>query len=137
MKELEKAVIRLGRLPQTCVTKAARKGALVALKAAKTLAPEDEGNLKKGLILKPEKTKIKGKKVYQVTFNPAMNDIFVKVSKEGKRAYYPASQEYGYFTRNGRYIPGFHYLKKSLENNKAKIEQEVVSVLAKEIDKLK
>ncbi len=137
MKELEKTIRKLGKLPQKCVTKAAKKGAQIALKAAKQKAPFLTGALEEGIILKAEKTKKKGKKVYQVTMNPAMNDVFVKTTKDGKRYYYPASQEYGFITKNGGYVPGFHYLRDSLVDNKERIEKTVVDVLAKEIDKLR
>jgi len=137
MKELEKTIRKLGKLPQKCVTKAAKKGAQIALKAAKQNAPFLTGALEEGIILKGEKTRKKGKKVYQVTMNPAMNDVFVKTTKDGKRYYYPASQEYGFITKNGGYVPGFHYLRDSLVDNKERIEKTVVDVLAKEIDKLR
>ena len=137
MEELEKTIRKLGKLPQKCVTKAAKKGAQIALKAAKQKAPFLTGALEEGIILKAEKTKKKGKKVYQVTMNPAMNDVFVKTTKDGKRYYYPASQEYGFITKNGGYVPGFHYLRDSLVDNKERIEKTVVDVLAKEIDKLR
>mgnify|MGYP001392164245 FL=1 len=137
MKELEKTIRKLGKLPQKCVTKAAKKGAQIALKAAKQKAPFLTGALEEGIILKAEKTKKKGKKVYQVTMNPAMNDVFVKTTKDGKRYYYPASQEYGFITKNGGYVPGYHFLRDSLVDNKERIEKTVVDVLAKEIDKLR
>jgi len=137
MKELERTIRELGKLPQKCVTKAAKKGAQIALKAAKQKAPFLTGALEEGIILKGEKTRRKGKKVYQVTMNPAMNDVFVKTTKDGKRYYYPASQEYGFITKNGGYVPGFHYLRDSLVDNKEKIEKTVIDVLAKEIDKLR
>lgn len=137
MEELEKTIRKLGKLPQKCVTKAAKKGAQIALKAAKQKAPFLSGDLEEGIILKGEKTRRKGKKVYQVTMNPAMNDVFVKTTKDGKRYYYPASQEYGFITKNGGYVPGFHYLRDSLVDNKERIEKTVVDVLAKEIDKLR
>jgi HK97 gp10 family phage protein len=138
MKELEKMIKKLGQLPQKVVTKAARKGAKIAQKSAKSDAPEEVGNLKKGIVLKGERSKIKGKKIYQVTFDRAMNTFFVKMSKDGKkRYYYPASQEYGFMNRDGSYTPGYRYLKKSIENNENKIEKEIVDELSKEIDKLK
>lgn len=135
MKKLEKAIKKLGKLPQTCVTKAARKGARISLIAARRNAPVDTGELKKGIVLKGEKSRVKGKKVYQATFDAAKNDIFAKISKSGKRAYYPASQEYG-FTINGKYTPGYNYMKNSIESNSNKIEKEIVNVLSEEIDKL-
>jgi len=137
MKELERTIRKLGKLPQKCVTKAAKKGAQIALKAAKQKAPFLTGALEEGIILKGEKTRRKGKKVYQVTMNPAMNDVFVKTTKDGKRYYYPASMEYGFITRDGGYVPGFHYLRDSLVDNKAAIERTVVDELAKQIDKLR
>ncbi len=137
MKELERTIRELGKLPQKCVTKAAKKGAQIALKAAKQKAPFLTGALEEGIILKGEKTRRKGKKVYQVTMNPAMNDVFVKTTKDGKRYYYPASMEYGFMTRDGGYVPGYHYLRDSLVDNKERIEKTVVDVLAKEIDKLR
>ncbi len=137
MKELEKTIRKLGKLPQKCVTPAAKKGAQIALKAAKQKAPFLTGALEEGIILKGEKTRRKGKKVYQVTMNPAMNDVFVKTTKDGKRYYYPASQEYGFITKNGGYVPGYHFLRDSLVDNKEQIEKTVVEVLSKEIDKLR
>jgi hypothetical protein len=138
MKELEKMIKKLGELPQKAVTKSAKAGANIALKSAKTDAPIDQGNLRKGIVLKGERLKVKGKKVYQVTFAKSMNTFFVKMSKDGKkRYYYPASQEYGFMTRDGGYTPGYRYMKKSIENNDTAIEKKIVDSLSKEIDKLK
>lgn len=135
IKELEKSLKKLGDVPQKFVSKAAKKGATILLKSAKAKAPELTGTLKKGLMLKGEKSRYKGKKVYQVTFNPAFNDYFVKVSKTGKRAYYPASQEYGFQTRNGGYVPGFHYLRDSVQENEQQVKKTIIDVMSKEIDK--
>jgi len=137
MKELERTIRELGKLPQKCVTPAARKGARIALKAARANAPWETGELANGIILKAEKTRKRGKKVYQVTIDPKKNDIFVKMTKDGKRYYYPASMEYGFITRDGGYSPGFHYLRDALVDNKAAIERTVVDELAKQIDKLR
>jgi HK97 gp10 family phage protein len=138
MRELERTIQRLESLPQKCVTKAARKGANVALKAARNNAPVESGDLKKGLKLTGERARIRGKKVFQVTFNKNMNHLFVKLSKDGsKRYYYPASQEFGFMTRGGGYTPGYRYLRKSIDEHKAEIERTTVDVLASEIDKLR
>ena len=137
MKELERTIRELGKLPQKCVTPAAKKGARIALKAARANAPWETGELSNGIVLKGERARKKGKKVYQVTLDPAKNDIFVKTTKDGKRYYYPASMEYGFITRDGGYVPGFHYLRDSLVDNKAAIERTVVNELAKQIDKLR
>lgn len=135
MKELEKAIKQMGKVPQKVATKAARAGASIALKAAKNNAPVDSGELKRGIILKGERRVKIGKKMYDVMMDPAKNDIFVKMSAEGKRSYYPASQEYGYMTADGGYVPGFRYLRKSITENSRAIESKIVEVAAKEIDK--
>lgn len=136
MKKLERAIKRLGKLPQKCVTKAARSGATVALRAARANAPIDKGDLRGGIILKGERRTKLGKKVYDIMMDPAKNDIFVKMSADGKtRYYYPASQEYGFIARNGRYIPGYGFLKRSITENARPIEKRTVDVLSNEIDK--
>ena len=137
LKELERTIRQLGKLPQKCVTPAAKKGARIALKAARAKAPWETGELSNGIVLKGERARKKGKKVYQVTLDPAKNDIFVKTTKDGKRYYYPASMEYGFITRDGGYSPGFHYLRDALVDNKTAIERTVVNELAKQIDKLR
>lgn len=136
MKELEKSLKELGKVPQKCVTPAARKGMKISLKSARANAPIEDGHLKKGMKLVGEKSKIKGKKVYRVVFDRAKNDIFQKKNSKGEiTGYYPISQEYGFFTRNGRYIPGFHFVEKSLTENAGSIEKKIVDEMGKNIDK--
>ncbi|GIW49203.1 MAG: hypothetical protein KatS3mg079_679 [Caloramator sp.] len=136
VKELEKSLKKLGDVPQKFVTKAAKQGSTILLKKAKQGGWIDRsGNLRKGIILKGEKTKLKGKKVYQVTFDTAYNDVFVKVTKTGKRAYYPASQEYGFRTRNGGYVPGFHFMKNAVVEKQTEVERKIIDVMSKAIDK--
>ncbi len=137
LKELERTIKKLGQLPQKCVTKAARQGANVALRTARLNAPIDSGDLRKGIVLKGEKSRIRGRKVFQVTFDSKMNDVFVKESNDGKRAYYPASQEFGFITKSGRYVPGYRFMRHSIEGNEKAIEKRTIEVLSKEIDKLK
>ena len=62
--------------------------------------------------------------------------MFVKTSKNGKRAYYPASIEYGFKTKNGGYAPGFKFLNNALTDNKNQIEKVIIQTLTDEIDKL-
>lgn len=134
-KQLQKSFKRLGKVPQSAVNKAARVGGRIALQAAKANAPEETGDLKSGIILKKERKQKAGKTVYDVLMDPNMNDIFAKVSKNKKRYYYPASQEYGFMTVNGGYVPGFRFLRNALEDNYKPIKDKVVDVLAKEVDK--
>jgi hypothetical protein len=135
MKELERSMKRLGKVPQKSVTKAAKAGARIPLKSARANAPVDTSDLKSGLVLKGERRKTPGKKVYQVVFDKNKNHIFVKMSKDGKRSYYPASMEYGYITRDGGYVPGYRFLSKSITTNEREIEKKMVDVLSKDIDK--
>lgn len=135
MKELERAFKQLGKVPQSVATKAAKAGATIARKAAKVNAPEESGDLKSGIILKRERRTKPGKAVYDVMMDPAMNDVFVKVSKDGKRSYYPASQEYGFLTVGGGYVPGYRFLRNSIVDNKSAIEHKVVEVAGKAVDK--
>ena len=137
MKELQGSIKRLGKLPQKCVTKAAKSGASIALKAAKAGGWLDQtGEMRKGIIIHGERRKKVAKKVYDIMMDPNKNDTFVKMSKDGKkRYYYPASQEYGFKTKNGKNIPGFHFLRDAIQDNSGAIEKKTVDVLSKEIDK--
>lgn len=64
----------------------------------RTNAPRKTGNLIKGIVPSPweENSAHPGKIVRQVYMDAGMNDTFVKVTKSGKRYYYPASQEFGF-----------------------------------------
>ena len=135
MKQLEKSIKKLGEVPQKHVTASSRKGMNIVLKDAKANAPYDTGMLKKGIKLVGERSRTKAKKVYRVVFDRAMNDVFQKKNKEGKiTGYYPVSQEYGFFAKNGRYIPGYRFISDSLTDNVSKIEKTIVGEMKKRID---
>lgn len=135
-RRLKKSIKEVGKLPQKCVTKAARKGTNVVMKEVKSTAPVDTGDLKRGLKLKAEKSRTKGKKVYQITFSADMNDVFQKKNADGKvTGYYPVSMEYGYFARNGRYIPGYRFMRKAAENKESEVNGVTITTLADELDK--
>ena len=137
LNEAIEMIRKTGQLPQKCVNKAAKKGIQIAKKDAKSGGWIDQtGYLRKSIKEKAEKTKVRGKKVYDLWPDPSFNDVFVKESKTGKRAYYPASIEYGFRTKNGGYVPGFKFLHDSLVNNKDKIEKVIIKTLTDEIDKL-
>jgi HK97 gp10 family phage protein len=132
LDELRKSIKELGKAPG--VTPAARKGMTIAYRSARAKAPEDTGDLKKGIILKKERSR-RGKAVFQVTMDSSMNDVFVKISKDGKRSYYPAAQEYGYITRDGGYMPGAYFMRDALQQNQSKIEKTIIDSMWKSIDK--
>lgn len=149
--ELERAFKELGRVPQTAASKAARAGGTIAHKAAKSNAPVDEGNLKKGLILKRERKTKPGKVVYDVEMDPNKTELYRRDTKTGTRRvggkgsdannrtkggyYYPASQEYGFLTVDGRYVPGYRYLRRAITEHDTEIERKILEVTGKEVDK--
>lgn len=142
MKELQKNLKKLGNVPQKHVTAAAKKGMNVVLKQAKADAPEDTGSLKRGMKLSGERSKFKGKKVYRIVFDSAMNGIFQKKNKNGEiTGYYPVSMEYGFFDRKGKHhekskntgwIVGF--IHSGLTDNTGKIKKTVVDTMKQKID---
>lgn len=135
MRELQKNLKELGKVPQKHVTASSKKAMNIVLKQSRANAPVDTGMLKKGIKLVGERAKVKGKKVYRVVFDRNMNDVFQKKNKEGKvTGYYPVSQEYGFFAKNGRYIPGYRFIHDSLADNTQKVEKTIVDEMKKRID---
>jgi hypothetical protein len=135
MDKLMKDLVKIGKVPQKHVTSASRKAMNEVRKDARASAPYDTGQLKKGIVLKGEKAKEKGKKVYQIVFDPKMNDIFQKKNAEGKiTGYYPVSQEYGFFARDGRYIPGYRFIHDSLASGTHRMEKTIVDTMQTKID---
>lgn len=135
MEGLNRSLKKLGEVPQKHVTSSSRKGMNITLKSARANAPYDTGALSKGMKLKGERSRQKAKKVYQVIFDPRYNDIFQKKNKDGKvTGYYPVSQEYGFFAKDGRYIPGYRFIHDSLAENARKVEKTIVSEMQKKID---
>lgn len=142
-EELEAALKVLEKLPQKCVTGAAKDGAKIVLAAAKELAPVDSGDLKKGIVMKGERRK-KGKKVYDIGMDPNMRDVYSRQTATGKRRtvksggkvkykdgdyYYPASMEFGFMKKDGTKVPGHHFLHNALANNAALVEEKMLKKL--------
>lgn len=138
MKDIEKSLKKMGEVPQKHVTRSARKGMNIVLKDARKNAPKDTGELKRGIKLAGESSrgKSKGKKVYQVVFDRKKNDIFQKKNESGKViGYYPVSQEYGFYTRDGKYIEGKRFISDAFNGNIRKVEKTIVDEMGKRIDK--
>ncbi len=135
MNKVQQSIKRLGKIPQKHVTASVKKGMNIILRDSKANAPVDSGNLKKGIKLAGERAAIKGKKVYRVVFDRTMNDIFQKKNSDGEiTGYYPISQEYGFFARNGRYIPGYRFIHDSLTQNAQKSGKVMVDTMKQKID---
>lgn len=147
MLRLEGALQRIDKLPQKVVTKAAGKGATAARKVIRAKVPVGEtGQLKRGIIRGGERSKVKGKKVYDLMFDPAKNDIFQKPIKNPGEAggksdhgYYPASMEFGFLTRSKgggySYVPGYHFMREGMEESAPTVSTEVVHTMVTELEK--
>lgn len=142
MNELQKSLRRLGQVPQKHVTASAKKGMNIPLKQARKEAPVDNGYLKQGMKLKGERSRKKGKKVYQIVFDASMNDVFQKRDKSGKvSGYYPVSMEYGFFDKKGVYHQGsantgwvVGFVHSAFTENARQIENTIVKEMKKKID---
>lgn len=137
---------RMEEVPQKCISRAAGKGANVIRKAVRGSAPVDTGDLKRGIVRKGERSRKKGKKVYDLMFDPGMNDVFQKPIKNpgeagGKspKGYYPASMEFGFLTRSKgggySYVPGYHFMREAAEASSSVSKRAMVQELNKQIDK--
>lgn len=142
--------------PESILPKAVRQGAKIVQGAIKSAAPKDKGTLRSGLILHKEKSRSKEKVVYDVMPDPKMNSVFQKpiqnpVRSESEKGYYPASQEYGFFTRradggmtyhlsNGETmdldrVPGKYYMRSGAEVTGDAATKEIVGKLLGDIEK--
>lgn len=144
------------KLPTSSVSKASKKGAIMVLNAVKTAAPSDTGTLREGLILHKERSRTPGKVVYDIYPDPKKNAIFQKPIQNPVRSktpygYYPASQEYGFFTRrsdggmtytrsNGETVnmdkaPGKHYMRAGVEAVGEAAKEAIAGSLLADIEK--
>lgn len=135
------------KIPQKCVYKAAGKGTNVVRRYIRNgKIPVLTGELKRGIVRSRERSKYRGKQVFDLMFDPAKNDIFQKPIKnpgeaggKSKHGYYPASMEYGFLTRSKgggyRYVPGFHFMRDSTVDAEPEAKKTMVDVLNDELDK--
>lgn len=156
-EELAKSFADSAReLPKKNLSKAVKKGASVVQRSVRSAAPEKSGDLRRGLILHKERSRQEGKVVYDLMPDPKMNDIFQKpirhpVRSKSSKGYYPASQEYGFFTRspsggmtytrpNGEAghmdkVPGKYYMRSGAEISGDAAETAIVGEILSEIEK--
>lgn len=136
LNKLMKDIKKLENMPQKQITKGVRRGTNVILHQARAMAPRRTGKLRKKLTLKPERSKKRGKKVMQVTFQKVEKfPEAVKVAKDGTRYYYPASQNFGFRTRNGGYVEGKHFLEGAMQAKSSEAAKVIVEEIGKEIEK--
>lgn len=122
------------KAPRRALAKGVRKGANKILSDAKGSSPVKTGLLKNNLYLKTESGNTrKLKVVIDVTWRGGIED-FVKY-ENGQRYYYPASQEYGFKTKNGGYVEGRYFLRDARDENDTQFADTVEQALADELNK--
>ncbi len=107
--KLVKALDKMGVDAEPAANRAAQAAVKIVKRAVRSEAPvakKHGGTLKKSIGQKKERTKFPSKRVYDVRFSPKYGYVLQKAIKRpgiygGKntKAYYPASQEYGFLTR--------------------------------------
>lgn len=144
-------------LPKKNLSKAVRKGAARVQSSVRSVVPEKTGDLRRGLILHKERSRQEGKVVYDLMPDPKKNAIFQKpiqhpVRSKSPKAYYPASQEYGFFTRRPgggmaytrpvtgeiKYmdkVPGKYYMRSGAEVSAEAAENTIIGEILSEIEK--
>lgn len=107
----------------------------------RTKAPRRTGSLIAGIIPSPweEKSQYPGKIVRQVYMDARMNDTFVKVAKNGKRYYYPASQEFGFRIANRtgsqvKRVSGKYFMKNTFVDYVPSFISDVHKLVEKVVD---
>lgn len=137
LDELAKTFGNMGNaLSNKELTQIVKKPAGSVKSAIQSDAPSRTGALKSGIILHKEKKRHEGKAVYDILMDPDKNDVFQKpiinpVRSKVPYAYYPASQEHGFFSRRAdggmtytrpdgsaakiNKVPGKHFMRTGVE----------------------
>ena len=143
MAEMTNAeVLERFRIQQDMIDKAVIDAMEPAVSIARTKAPKRTGDLRRGIVRLElgrhglEQSKNPGKAVGEIGMDPGLNDTFVKMTKDGKRYYYPASKEYGFLHKDGfggmYRMPGWHFLhatSRLYEPNMIEVAQRVVEAI--------
>lgn len=138
LNKLMKDISKLEKMPQKQITKGVRRGTNIILKEARLRASERHitGKMSKKLTLKSERSKKRGKKVMQVTYQKV--DKYpeaVKITKAGTRYYYPSSQNFGFDTKDGGYVEGLDFLGGAMKSKSKQAAKVIVDEIGKEIEK--
>lgn len=147
--KMYKTLDKMGASPQKALNKATTKAAAVMKKAVKGSAPFKTGNLKRNIATKTERSRVKGKKVRETTFKGGeeANALLQRQIKNpgalgGKspKAYYPASQEYGFLARapggGVQYVEGKHFMRAGAESASEPAKTAMIETMTKELDKI-
>ena len=139
MRELDRALDKLQTGSYRVAAKAAAAPAGALLAAVRAAAPVKTGTLRSALVLHLERSRQKGKQVYDVVPTARANAVLQKQvlhPNKGHRkvAYYPASQEYGFSTKNGKRVPGKHYMGGTLAAGSEAYRKQILAEIEKNID---
>lgn len=108
---------------------AVKAGADIIQDDAQRRAREKSGDLKKGIVSRITWDKNASKAFAGCGMDPAMNDVFVKYTKDGKRYYYPASIEFG-----TRHAPAYPFMRPALDDNRARIKAVVADHIRRAVE---
>lgn len=135
-EEIAASVRRLGEMPAGLVSYPAKKSASSVTKIASAKAPVNTGALAGGIVVsKKEKSRSRGKTVYDVWMDPAKNELYVRHSN-GKRYYYPASMEYGFKRKGQKVFHGLYYMRSAAESLSGVHAQYTIDYVWKRLEKL-
>lgn len=113
-------------IPSEKISLFTREWANIVEKSIVAKAPKKSGDLQRGICVSntPEQSIYSHKAVWDVWFASSFSDIFVKISKNGKRYYYPASQNYGFdipkrttipnAPPGKNHVPGIYFMQEGL-----------------------
>jgi hypothetical protein len=141
LEQLQSQFERLGKIPKKYLTKSAKAGMADVERQAKNDAPLGKtGILKKSIKKKMETPNKRKKAVYRLRYDPKFTNDFLKPSSGaygGKppKAYYPASVEYGFKTKNGK-VPGQYNMANAIKMHQQASLQKVINSLNQSIDDL-
>lgn len=140
---------KLGTSPQKAINKGTSKAVLLLKRKIRAEAPVKTGTLRKNIVVKAESNRgKKGRKVREVTMKggeeanaqlqrPIQNPG--KLGGKNKKAYYPASQEYGFLARapggGVQYIPGKHFMRDPADANDAQVKTLMIDTTMEVLEK--
>ena len=144
IRDIERTVKMLndaGKSPQKAVTRAAGRAGTILKRAVKGEVPRRSGTLKKSIVRVGERSRRKGKKVYQVTFDRKMNEQLQKpirnpgqLGGKSSKGYYPASMEYGFLARAKDGSGGIVYYSKALKDFRTRPNAEQKQVTTQHVE---
>ena len=133
VEDVQKLLNECIKVSARSITTAAKKGAKISYDYAKAKVPVSEtgkggkyphepGNLKRSIKMWKEKRK-KGKAVYDIGPN--------------KDGWYAHFQDSGFTAPDGRFIPGYRFLRDSIDLQRNTIQQTILKELANQLEKLR